>query len=874
MAFTSTNYHLTTLTAKHWYIIILFILTCSMLVFFTIFYFQNHYNYNILKHIKLRHNWVLYETPEYPKYCTNCSEIIKKRSILMKNYEGWQCLFCKRISHLHCIMQSDSQYCKIESLLNNIVSNISDNNVLNRNSSYGRSSFDNGEAKDLVHLHVLIKGNLHSGALCSICRTICFSPFGLAGQRCVWCNRTFHDKCAYENNISNQKCDLGTLKYIILPPNSFALELIRTNKGNGHAIDKFNSIFHEDFKKDLHYKNPRFRKPEDTPESISLKSETFYSSPQRRRISEFIQMIPKSTSYERKLRFCNDFLTNKSEKPLLVFVNTRSGGHFGQKLIKDLYFYLNPIQIVDIQTSKGPDEALILFKELATMNRLLILICGGDGTVRWVIDRCREIYGFDSEKLPPIATLPLGTGNDLSRILGWDVSFDGDIFGFLKRICTSNIRKMDIWNCSALEIDNRKPENINSQNLIFSSTFLNYLDIGIAARIALKFHNLREEYPQHFNSRFGNQLVYGEVGLKDFFLNKSIQLDGLRIWCDGEEVNILNNVGKSRTDGYSSNNIQSSKVQVSRIQKISYFLSKDNEFFFVFTFLKYIFLKIIRIVGFLGIDNKILSENTEETENRVHSKKNQRLEGLVICNIPSFAGGVNLWKVSRNYSKSKTQTFFTSKDTGKPNKIACKNTNERSMSFSIGNARDSDCLSCEFDSSDNSEFIGLDYKFSNDRIRSINKLKNWFSSAFSSFPIISRQEHFTLSSDSEDFTSKFEHQKIDDGLIEVVGIRSLFHLTQLQVGLTEPIKLCQGSDIVVEIPKQIPFQVDGEPRIINKCRLNIKSLGKIHVLCSEKIENTIPLSVKNALELAVQKNIVNNSQRDWIAKQILKESRI
>ncbi|KAH8741345.1 hypothetical protein FG386_003192 [Cryptosporidium ryanae] len=873
MAFTSTSYHLNMLTTKHWYIIIFFILVCFTSTLFILVYFQNYHDYNILKHIKLRHNWVLYGTPECPKYCTNCSGIIKRRSILMKNYEGWQCLFCKRISHFHCIMQSDSQCCKIESS-NNIASNISINKINYRNFSYSRSSFDNEKVTDFLHLHVLIKGNLQSGSLCSICRTLCFSPFGLTGQRCVWCNRTFHDECANEKNISNQECDLGALKYIILPPNSFFIELIRTNKNGDHIINKSDSIFDDDLKNNLYFRDLSFKKFKNTSETIKLKTETFKLSTKRRRISEFIQMIPKSISYQRKLRFCDDFLTNKYEKPLLVFVNTKSGGHFGQRLIKDLYFYLNPIQIVDIQTSKGPDEALKLFKELAIINRLLILVCGGDGTVRWVIDRCREIYGFDFEKLPPIAVLPLGTGNDLSRILGWDVTFDGDIFGFLKRICTSKIRRMDIWNCTAFEINNKKSK-VNSKNLLFSSTFLNYLDIGIAARIALKFHNLREEYPQHFNSRLGNQLVYGEVGLKDFFLNKSIQLDGLRIWCDGEEVSILNNFVRAKTNSDNFNSSQLNKFEPSIIQKVSHFFLKNNAILLIFTYLKYIFLRLYGIKGFLELNTKIMSDDKEETEMRTNYAKNQKLEGLVICNIPSFAGGVNLWNVSTNYSKNKSKSFFKSKDTEETNKFVCKNVNERSMSFSICKAQNYDNLSCKNDPSDDDEITELDYKFSDDRIRSINTLKSWFSNSFmNSFPIISRQDHSSIHVESNNSSLKFERQKIDDGLIEVVGIRSLFHLTQLQVGLTEPVKLCQGRDITVEIPKQIPFQVDGEPKIINKCRLNINLLGKIPILCPEKIENTIPLSVKNALELAVQKNIVDNSQRNWITRQILKESRI
>jgi hypothetical protein len=97
--------------------------------------------------------------------------------------------------------------------------------------------------------------------------------------------------------------------------------------------------------------------------------------------------------------------------PLAVFVNVRSGGGEGVEIVARLKQLLDEKQIFLLDGNNSPERGLKQFSELGAATR--VLVAGGDGTVNWLFQYMPE------HAAPPVAILPLGTGNDLARSLGW-----------------------------------------------------------------------------------------------------------------------------------------------------------------------------------------------------------------------------------------------------------------------------------------------------------------------------------------------------------------------------------------------------------------------------------------------------------------------
>ena len=182
------------------------------------------------------------------------------------------------------------------------------------------------------------------------------------------------------------------------------------------------------------------------------------------------------------------------------------------------------------------ENPVSVFERKDPLEKWLCLCCGGDGTLAWILSVLDQ-FVFDENACvrPRVAIIPLGTGNDLSRSLGWGPGWTSDVHvnSLLERIEQGRTVQFDRWRVYVTKLDAKgKP---------LSTSFYcmqNYLSFGCDAAVCSQFHQLRETLPSLCSSRLGNKVLYTLGGTKAFFEEHAPLEKVIRLYCDGEKVKI------------------------------------------------------------------------------------------------------------------------------------------------------------------------------------------------------------------------------------------------------------------------------------------------------------------------------------------------
>ncbi|ONK75785.1 uncharacterized protein A4U43_C03F20530 [Asparagus officinalis] len=438
-------------------------------------------------------------------------------TVIASNYSFHRCDVCGAAAHLTCSSNAHND-CKCVSMFG---------------------------YKHVIHQWVVwwteMADQTGESLLCCYCEEPCSRSF-LGGSPiwcCMWCQRLVHFDCqASMAKEMGDTCDLGPFKRLILSP-LFVKDLRKSERGGflssfSHGANELASTVRERIrsqsKKHMHVSANDSQRDYEHSDSINDAARQNGKQDYNVKVGPTTNVPSASDDLQRRAEQQYELTDLSSDaRPLLVFINNRSGAQRGDLLKHRLHILLNPVQVFELSRNQGPEEAFHLFRNVP---RFRILVCGGDGTVGWVLNAI-DRQKFESP--PPVAILPAGTGNDLARVLSWGgglsaVERRGGLYTFLHHIENAAVTLLDRWKIE-----------INSQaSLVQPLRFMNnYLGIGCDAKVALDIHNLREENPEKFCNQFLNKILYAREGAKNIMDNTFADFQWqVRLEVDGVEIEI------------------------------------------------------------------------------------------------------------------------------------------------------------------------------------------------------------------------------------------------------------------------------------------------------------------------------------------------
>jgi diacylglycerol kinase (ATP) len=221
----------------------------------------------------------------------------------------------------------------------------------------------------------------------------------------------------------------------------------------------------------------------------------------------------------------------------VLCVNPASGSNQGTELAD--WFgsrFVEEVAIVRLGSTNDSTKTTALVEKLklwnfqSSVSEIRLIVAGGDGTVSWALSTMEEMLANTGISVPPMVLFPLGTGNELSRCLGWgdgssnnsSISTIPSICGNTKRLSAprpvieriiesavqAKVETVDRW-----VVDGWESANIEEEPN-FIRPMLCFCSIGFDADISHQFSIWRKACPQLFSSMLVNKTGYAYLGVK------------------------------------------------------------------------------------------------------------------------------------------------------------------------------------------------------------------------------------------------------------------------------------------------------------------------------------------------------------------------